>query len=592
MLKNMKISAKMSLAMGIIMLALIATLAFSVFSLGTATLSLTEQRDDVVPALEELGIVLQSVELVPKEMYWALMSEDGATAAKSVETINEQIAVFTTAFNSLKSHEQLAVEELGQIDILVGDGIQYIEQLSALLLQDTDEARGQAYLLLINEVNPLFDEVSALTIQANAKIDDMIDIKLGEDAVVATNSTYALFAIGGVALIFTVFISISLIKGITKPLGQVSAAAIEMSKGNLNATIDYQSGDEIGMVANSLRASIDTINAYIQDIARATAMMANGDFTAQPSQEFIGDFKQIETSMMKLMSEMSSTLGQISIASEQVSAGSDQVSSGAQSLAQGATEQASSVEELSLSISEISEQVKLNAENSLKANKMAELATNAITSSNQQMQQLKLSMNEIDTKSKEINKIIKTIEDISFQTNILALNAAVEAAKAGTAGKGFAVVAEEVRNLAAKSAEAAKNTTDLIESSVSAIAQGVKYTDLTAEDLNSAVENVVATNDVISEISQASSEQAAAITQITIGLDQISAVVQTNSATSEESAAASEELSSQANLLKQLLSGFVLTDGNKQTVFAPTKSKLAITDSHDADSFIYNDDKY
>ncbi len=359
-----------------------------------------------------------------------------------------------------------------------------------------------------------------------------------------------------IALLVLAFLCFFIIRKSLKPLKEIEYASQQMAKGNLKTQINHIGNDEIGSLADSIRTSMSFISNYITDIDRAMGEMAKGNFDLAPSQPFLGDFKHIEESITKFILEMSHSLSQINTAAEQVSGGSDQVSDGAQQLAQGATEQASSVQQLSASISEISEQVRENALSSERANEMAQQASTAISNSNLHMQKLMEAMNDIHAKSSEISKIIKTIEDIAFQTNILALNAAVEAARAGAAGKGFAVVADEVRNLAGKSAEAAQNTTKLIEDSVTSVNEGVKLAEITALDLQSVVKDSDATSQIISEITGATREQSKALEQITMGIDQISAVVQTNSATSEQSAAASEELSGQATILKQIVSKF------------------------------------
>ncbi|MEG2088308.1 MAG: methyl-accepting chemotaxis protein, partial [Angelakisella sp.] len=261
-------------------------------------------------------------------------------------------------------------------------------------------------------------------------------------------------------------------------------------------------------------------------------------------------------SIQQINSSLGSTLSQINNAAEQVASGSGQVASGAQALSQGATEQASSVEELSATITEIAGQVRQNAENTKNANEQAAIVKGEIENGDKQMRALAAAMQDINNSSGEIAKIIKTIEDIAFQTNILALNAAVEAARAGAAGKGFAVVADEVRNLASKSSEAAKNTTVLISHSIEAVGNGTRMADSTAGALDRITTGAAKISALVAQIAAASGEQAVSIAQVNEGVSQISDVVQNNSATAEESAAASEELSGQAGMMKELISKF------------------------------------
>ncbi len=362
-----------------------------------------------------------------------------------------------------------------------------------------------------------------------------------------------------VALIGLALLTYIIINRSMRPIAQIEAAAKELAAGNLKAQIAHTGEDEVGRLAESIRESMSSIKGYIDDVAMAMSYMADGNFDIpEPSKPFMGDFKIIEENVRKIVAQMSDILYRINIAADQVSYGSNQVSNSSQSLAQGATEQAGAVEELSATISGISAQVKENAISSNEANESAKDAVGGVMESNTQMEKLMSAMNDIHSKSSVIKNIIKTIEDIAFQTNILALNAAVEASRAGESGKGFAVVADEVRSLAAKSTEAAKNTTSLIEDSVKSIDTGVKLAKITADDLLKIVETVNKTTHLITGISEATNEQAEALGQVTVGIDQISTVVQTNSATSEESAAASQELSSQAQLLKELVGRFKL----------------------------------
>lgn len=360
-----------------------------------------------------------------------------------------------------------------------------------------------------------------------------------------------------VVLAFVIFLRI---KKTLKPIIHLDEVATAISKGNLQMETTFHSDDEMGSLAHSLRNSTNILHAYVSDIDRAMAQMADGNFDLAPSQPFIGDFKPIENSIGKLITDMSHTIRMITQSADQVASGSDQVSSGAQELSQSASQQASAVEELSTQIAEISEHIKNNADNAATANDLAGSVGEEINTSNQQMSEMMHAMSDISDSSLQISKIIKTIEDIAFQTNILALNAAVEAARAGTAGKGFAVVADEVRSLATKSSEAAKQTNVLIAASVKSVENGVKIAGQTAKSLSSVVTGAEQITGIIAKISEASANQSSSITQINLSVRDISNGVQTNSSTSEESAAASEELSGQANVMKQLVSRFKIKD--------------------------------
>lgn len=360
------------------------------------------------------------------------------------------------------------------------------------------------------------------------------------------------------ALCILTVLTYFMIKHSLRPIRKLDEAIKALSKGNLHYELDFQANDELGSLADSLRSSTSTLYSYVTDIDRAMLEMANGRFNITAAQPFIGDFQNIEVSIDRFAETMSRTLMQIRNAADQVSASSMQVSDGAQELAQSATEQASSIELLSGEIASASTQIKNTADHAAGVNELTLSVGEKLRVSNQQMAEMSAAMSDISRSSQEISKIIKAIEDIAFQTNILALNAAVEAARAGSAGKGFAVVANEVRNLATKSSEAAKQTGTLIEDSIGHVKKGVRLAQDTATSLVEVVTGAGKITQLIAEISQASAAQTESISQITLGVDQISSVVQTNSATSEESAAASEELSGQADIMKTLVSHFQL----------------------------------
>ena len=352
---------------------------------------------------------------------------------------------------------------------------------------------------------------------------------------------------------------------IVKPIHNLAGVAAEMANGNLNVEFEVKDNNEIGVLGDSLKEAIDQLKnygAYIDEIASVLGEVSRGNLAFQLHHDFSGEFAKVKTALEQTAYMLNDSLSAIQTASEQVDAGASQVADGAQALSQGATEQASSTQELAATVMDINEHVHRSGEYAVDARSKTDEAGRMMVECNDQMNSLVAAMDEISKTSEEIGKIIKTIEDIAFQTNILALNAAVEAARAGAAGKGFAVVADEVRNLAAKSAEAAKNTTELIENSMRAVANGAKLADGTASQLHEVAEHVKTVTHMVTQIADASQEQSASIQQVSVGLDQISAVVQNNSATAEESAAASEELSSQAAVMKDLVGQFQLLDTN------------------------------
>jgi methyl-accepting chemotaxis protein len=356
----------------------------------------------------------------------------------------------------------------------------------------------------------------------------------------------------------SILLGILLAQSLSKPVNEMAAAAEKLAQGNLDVEITYDSKDEIGSLAKSLKSAASTLKLYIEDISANFDLMAHGDMTAEITQDYRGEFAPIKSAFADITSHLNRTLATISLTTEQVDSGANQLSNGAQALSEGAATQASSIEELSAAIADISNSIRQNAKDVSNVTDHVDHAVADMRQGNQEMRQMLSAMDEINHSSNEIKKIIKVIEDIAFQTNILALNAAVEAARAGSAGKGFAVVADEVRNLANKSAHAAQQSARLIEDSIKDVDEGSKIADLTAKIISEAEERVRLVGETIQHIDKASSEQANSISQILQGVEQISAVVQTNSATAEQSTASSEELSAQANMLRKLVAQFRL----------------------------------
>lgn len=475
--------------------------------------------NNFIPA-QELAIMQKSLLSIRSTYLLMLYEKDMTKFQERVDEINSYVEINNSALDEyelkIASSEERAIFDsvnnyLQEYRTIRNEHIQMIKEQKFAEAESKITEFTKAREALDNELVTLI-EYNQNVAKENSELNTR-DFK---------NQSTIMVSIIIIGIVLAISLGLFIANIISKPVNQLLNAANRIADGDLDVTLNNDTKDEIGSLALAFRKMIDNLNE----------VMAN-----------------------------------INIAADQVASGSKQVSDSSMALSQGATEQASSVEQLTASLEEIAAQTQQNADSANQANELAEIAKGNAVQGNSQMKDMLRAMDEINDSSNNISKIIKVIDEIAFQTNILALNAAVEAARAGQHGKGFAVVAEEVRNLAARSAKAAKETTEMIEGSIKKVEGGTKFANQTADALNKIVEDVTRVANLVGDIAVASNEQASGITQVNQGIMQVSQVVQTNSATSQESAAASEELSSQAELLKDQVVRFKLRKSQRSSTY-------------------------
>lgn len=570
-MKNLSISGKLILGFGSVLVLMIITAIISINNISSISEQTQLYARHTVPGMQYMYKMQVDMRAASQYMLNAIVEDDIEASNAALEKANEWDSDFSTsmeAFIGAQRNDSL-MADIEKINTITTEASAARAQIIELLSEQAEGNDNQALKLYFDQYEPVVEQITEILEGFEEVALQRADEQSATTDRLMETSWKVLIATVSVSVVLTILMAFVIRKSILTPVREIVNVYDEMSKGHMkNLEIPYESKDELGKMAQSIRKTNTLIVSYLQDISEKLKMMAQGDMRVNVDMEYIGDFAIIKKSIEDTASSLNHTLQTIAIAAEQVSTGASQVSSGAQALASGSTEQASSVEELSVTVTKVAEEAAANSENVKIATQYVEQAGTGVETGNEHMEQLTDAMMEINSASNQIANITKVIEDIAFQTNILALNAAIEAARAGNAGKGFAVVADEVRNLAAKSAEAAKQTADLIQTSVETASKGTQITTQTAQILLNIREKTRLVVESIKNIDHASEDQAVAIDQIKMGLNQVSSVIQTNAATAEENSATSEEMSAQAVTLHEEVAKFKLNHQYEKNAYA------------------------
>lgn len=559
-LENMHLKERIDYGYRKVITMMLISGLLSVVIIGVLFANMMHYVEDVNAADQAVKICRINVNAAARNIREMALNEDTSSYDNYEQTVKRLLSEVDSELQILKKTEVLSDENYEEYSSALSDWGEIGYSIMEEIKNGNDENATDA---ILNDCTPALNKVVEIAI----KLDELTDEASSETVRNIVVCTVAGFVVIIVCLIraFTLTRKTSkrVLETILEPLHAIEDVATELTEGNLHSTLEYHSDDEIGRLAHSMRKSIRILGTYVDDIDRSMKLFSEGNFDVHPEVEWRGDFVGILNSFMAFQASMAGTIKGIQNVSNEVSGAAEQVASSSNDLADGATNQAAVVEELTATVTGVSEQVEKNSQSAKEISVKVDELGNAISESNGKMHEMVDSMHEISEASKEIDKIITTINEIASQTNLLALNASIEAARAGEAGKGFAVVANQVNVLADQSAQAAKESATLIETSVKAVEKGMVIAGQTAAQLEEVAENSKLITTEVTNIAETLETQTTEIKQINEGIEQINDVVQTNSATSEECAAASQEMSSEAESLREMIRKFKVAEDKK-----------------------------
>lgn len=552
--RELSISTRLKRVFAILVFIIFLSSVFSLVSFRTIGNNMTTFYRIQYETTKKQMEIRKDVQTINKRILWAAICEDDSVTAEQKADIEGRYEKIVKYIGVIK--ENLKDKQTGEaLDQAFADFQKDTAALISLLEKNDTKGAVEYYQTTFNDASEVLADALDKT---GTQADEAALAKYTNSQRVENLATVCLAFFSLISLAIALLMGKRLTKSIAVPLKEIQNAAEEFAKGNLHTQIACESDDEIGQVARGLRVSMEKIGCYIMEIDTVMEQMAGGNFNVDFSNEFIGDFSNIETSLHRFTEKISGSFAKMNDAANQVSDGSSQISESARILAVGAENQAGIANELSESVSRITEQIGGNAELSKAIQLEMERIARDIYAENQNMKEMVAAMSSIKKTSEEISKMIVTIDDIAMQTNLLALNASIEAARAGEAGRGFAVVAGQVSLLASQSKEAAKNSSDLIEASLKAVEEGTVIADRAAGNLDGVSKESSQIMDKVRSIANASQDQAKFAKMIENGIGQISMEVDNSAASAEENSASSQELAGQAQNLKALLGQFRL----------------------------------